>query len=163
MKKILLFFVVGSLFLSCTSNTIYEKPKDLIPKDSMVLLLRDLYIAAAAKNVKNKNLERKISYAPFVYDKYKIDSARFQRSNFYYTSKIDLYRPMLDQILVTLEEDRAEFNAIKKVQDSIRNDSLKKARLKQKKIRDSLGTKLTPKLEKTELKQKVDLKKVLNQ
>ena len=120
-------------------------------------------MAAAAKNVKNKNLERKISYAPFVYDKYKIDSARFQRSNFYYTSKIDLYRPMLDQILVTLEEDRAEFNAIKKVQDSIRNDSLKKARLKQKKIRDSLGTKLTPKLEKTELKQKVDLKKVLNQ
>ncbi len=129
----------------------------------MVLLLRDLYIAAAAKNVKNKNLERKISYAPFVYDKYKIDSSRFQRSNFYYTSKIDLYRPMLDEIVVSLEKDRAKFNAIKKVQDSIRNDSLKADRLERKRKRDSLGIKLEPKLEKTELKKKVNLKKVLDQ
>ena len=151
MKKILLFIVISSFFLSCTSNTIYDKPKDLIPKDSMVLLLQDLYIAAAAKNVKNKNLERKISYAPFVYDKYKIDSARFQRSNFYYTSKIDLYRPMLDNIIVKLEKDRDEFNAIKKVKDSVRNDSLKKARLAAKKKRDSLG----PKLTKVEMKQKL--------
>ena len=81
----------------------------------------------------------------------------------YPTSKIDLYRPMLDEIVVTLEEDRARFNAIKKVQDSIRNDSLKKARLIEKRKRDSLGTKLEPKLEKTELKKKVNLKKVLDQ
>jgi len=142
MKKILVIIFVGSLCLSCTSNTIYEKPKDLIPKDSMVLLLRDLYIAAAAKNVKNKNLERKISYAPFVFDKYKIDSSRFQRSNFYYTSKIDLYQPMLTEVLNSLEEDRSKYAALKKVKDSIRQDSLRRTRLAAKRKRDSLGLKL---------------------
>lgn len=149
--------------MSCTSNTIYEKPKDLIPKDSMIFLLRDLYIAAAAKNVKNKNLQSKIGYAPFVFDKYKIDSARFQRSNFYYTSKIDLYRPMLDKVLASLEDDRAEYVATKKARDSVRQDSLKKVRLKAKKIRDSIGSKLNPKIQEVELKQKVDLKKVKDQ
>lgn len=147
MKKILAVILLSTLFLSCTSNTIYEKPDDLISKDSMVILLRDMYIAVAAKNVKNKNLQRKISYAPFVFEKYGIDSARFQRSNFYYTSKIDLYEPMLNEVLNSLEEDRSEYTAIKKVRDSIRQDSLRKVRLEAKRKRDSIGYQLTPSTE----------------
>ena len=114
MKKILVVFVLVSLLYSCTSNTIYKKPKDLIPKDSMILLLKDLYIASSAKSIKNKNLQRKISYIPLVYNLYKIDSLRFNTSNIYYTSRVDDYQPMLDQVLVLLKKDQAFFTNIKK-------------------------------------------------
>ena len=90
MKKTLLFLVLIFL-VSCTSNTILKKPKDLIPKDSMVLLLTDLYIAKSASSEKNLNNERGINYTSFVYNKYKIDSTRFNSSNFYYTSKLEEY------------------------------------------------------------------------
>jgi len=90
MKKAVLFFVLTFLF-SCTSNTIYEKPKDLIPKDTMVLLLADLYIASSAYFEKNTNLERKVNYMPLIYNKYQIDSVRFLSSNHYYMTIIDEY------------------------------------------------------------------------
>lgn len=139
MKRGLLLILVFSLFLSCTGNTIYEKPKDLIPRDSMVLLLKDLYLAAAAKNVKNKNLQRRFSYAPLVYEKYQVDSARFHRSNFYYTSKIDLIEPMLNEVKISLEADRAIYAKQKKVRDSIIQDSLRTTRkMMAKRKKDSL-------------------------
>ena len=47
MKKILPL-LIGILLTSCTSNTILKKPVDLIPKDTMVLLLTDLFIAKSA-------------------------------------------------------------------------------------------------------------------
>ena len=59
------------LLASCTSNTIYKKPKDLIPKDSMVALLTDMYIASSAKNRKNKFLKKEKNYVVLVYEKYK--------------------------------------------------------------------------------------------
>lgn len=131
MKIKRVFFVVFScLILSCTSNTIYKKPKDLVAKDTMVLLLKDLYLAAAAKNVNNKQAQRRFSYVPLVYEKYKIDSARFQRSNLYYTSKIDIYAPMLEEVLNSLEGERKVFAQQKKVRDSLRQDSLKKNKSK---------------------------------
>ena len=121
------------LVLSCTSNTIYKKPEDLISEDSMVVLLRDLYLATSAKNFKNKNLQRKFSYIPLVYEKHKIDSNRFQRSNLYYTSKIDLYEPMLKKVLASHEKDRSLYAKQKKIKDSTRRDSLKKVRIKNRK------------------------------
>ncbi|MFD2566854.1 DUF4296 domain-containing protein [Pseudotenacibaculum haliotis] len=130
MKRIVLIILPLVTFLSCTSNTIYEKPKDLIPRDSMVILLRDLYVASSAKSIKNKNLQRRISYVPLVYQKYGIDSTRFKHSNLYYTSKIDLYEPMLKEIVESLEKERDIYSKIKKEQDSIRQDSLKKNRKK---------------------------------
>ena len=130
MKRIVLIILPLVTFLSCTSNTIYEEPKDLIPRDSMVMLLRDLYVASSAKSIKNKNLQRRISYVPLVYQKYGIDSTRFKQSNLYYTSKIDLYEPMLKEIIESLEKERDIYSKIKKERDSIRQDSLKKNRKK---------------------------------
>lgn len=128
MKRILSFLICISVLFSCTSNTIYEKPKDLIPRDTMVLLLKDLYLASAAKNIKNIQQRRRISYLPLVYNLYKIDSLRFQNSSLYYTSKIDEYQPMLQEALTLLENERTSISKIKKVHDSIRQDSIKKSR-----------------------------------
>ena len=133
MRTISMILGTFILVLSCTSNTIYKKPEDLISEDSMVVLLRDLYLATSAKNFKNKNLQRKFSYIPLVYEKHKIDSNRFQRSNLYYTSKIDLYEPMLKKVLTSLEKDRSIYAKQKKIKDSTRRDSLKKVRIKNRK------------------------------
>ena len=128
MKKFLAILFTLSLLASCTSNSIYEKPKDLISKDTMVILLKDLYLAAAAKNVKNKQLQRRLNYVPLIYEKYQIDSLRFQASNLYYTSKIDVYEPLLTEVLTLLEKEKTVYARQKKVRDSLRQDSIKKTR-----------------------------------
>jgi len=98
MKRLILLFSAFLFLSNCTSNTIYKKPTDLIPKDTMVILIQEMLIASASKNVKTINLQRKIDYFPFVYDRFKIDSTRFQKSSFYYISKIDTYTEILAQV-----------------------------------------------------------------
>ena len=102
MKKISYLFIFIFL-VSCTSNTIFEKPKDLIPRDTMSLLLQEMMIASSAKFIKNKSQQKNINYMPFVYEKFKIDSTRFYASNYYYISKIDLYLEILEDAKTNLE------------------------------------------------------------
>jgi hypothetical protein len=116
MKKILLFLIVIFL-VSCTSNTILEKPKDLIPKDTMVLLLTDLFIAKSAFIEKNTLNERKVNYMPLVYNQYKIDSSRFSTSNFYYTSKLEEYELIYKKVKEGLEKKKLE------IEESIRKNA----------------------------------------
>lgn len=100
------FFYIFILLLivSCTtSNTVYERPKDLIPKDSMIALLTDMYIASSVNNVKNKFLEREKNYVFLVYKKYQIDSTRFSKSNIYYMSKIEDYGLLLEAVKFNLD------------------------------------------------------------
>jgi hypothetical protein len=137
MKK-LSFLLLFIFLVSCTSNTIFEKPKDLIPRDTMSLLMQDMMIASSAKFVKNINNQKKVTYMAFVYDKYKIDSLRFQNSNYYYTSKIDLYEEIINDAKVQLEKKKDFYSNIKTTQDSIRNDSIKK--IKRKKKLDTIDT-----------------------
>ncbi|QOD59929.1 DUF4296 domain-containing protein [Polaribacter haliotis] len=144
MKKLTALFILAFL-VSCTSNTIFEKPKDLIPQDTMSLLLQDMMIAGSAKFITNTNKEKNINYMPFVYDKFKIDSTRFMSSNFYYMSRIDLYQKMLEEAKGNLEKRSAFFKKQKTALDSIRKDSIDTALKLQIKldslkiINDSLG------------------------
>jgi hypothetical protein len=124
MKKISYVFLFVILS-SCTSNTIFEKPKDLIPKDTMSLLIQEMMIANSAKNIKNINLEKKINYMPFVYDTFKIDSVRFQNSNFYYVTKIDLYQEIFTDAKEKLEKRKEKLIILKNRMDSIKKDSIK--------------------------------------
>lgn len=118
MKKFLYIFVF-TLLASCTSNTIFKKPDNLIPKDTMSLLIQEMMIASTAKNRKNINLEMDINYMSFVYDKYRIDSVRFQESNFYYVSKIDLYQEIFIDAIAQLEKQKEELTAINRKKDSL--------------------------------------------
>ncbi|GGG92765.1 hypothetical protein GCM10011416_07190 [Polaribacter pacificus] len=126
MKKIFLLF--GLVFLlSCTSNTIYKKPKDLIPKDSMALLLTDLYIASSAYYEKNLDLAKNINYMPLLYQKYGIDSTRYKASNLYYVSIIDEYDEMIKLVNSNLmSRKKALEEAQKALTDSLTNSTLKK-------------------------------------
>lgn len=126
MKKISVISVLFLIIVGCTSKTIYSKPNDLIPKDSMSLLLKDLFLANAAKNIKNVRLQRRINYHPLVYEKFKIDSSRFETSNFYYISRIDDYEDILEKVILSIEADQKIYIEKKKIKDSIFKDSIKK-------------------------------------
>ena len=133
MKNRITSLMLIILFASCKSNTIYDEPLDLIPKDSMMMLLKDLYLATAAKSIKNSRQQKKVSYTTLVYNKYNIDSLRFNSSNLYYTSKIDVYEPMLNEISALLKKEQEFFTEAKKIKDSLYTDSLLNNSIKIKK------------------------------
>lgn len=91
-------------------------------------------IANSSKFLKNKNLQKNINYMPFVYDRFKIDSIRFQTSNYYYMSKIDLYQEIFKDAKLSLEEQRKFYDNIKTRKDSLRKDSIKKLNSKKRKL-----------------------------
>lgn len=131
MNKLIYFLLICVAIISCTSNTILEKPKNLIPEDEMVDLLTDILIADGADNIKNTNLQRNINYFPLVFEKYKIDTIRFKESNYYYTSKIDEYNEILEQVNQRLKALKEKYDTESKHVDSIKNakkDSLKNSK-----------------------------------
>ena len=142
MKRLIFLFFAFIFLYNCTSNTIYKKPTDLIPKDSMVILIQQMLIASSSKNVKTINLQRKIDYFPFVYDRFKIDSTRFQKSSFYYTSKIDAYNEILAKVKKGLEIEKEKYTVLKKRQDSINRDSVSKLKVKKPIKKDALKNRL---------------------
>ena len=133
MKKSLLIFLFISI-ISCTSNTIFKKPDDLIPKEEMVDLLTDIYLTAASKPYRNKLGERNIDYTFLVYEKYGIDSARFKASNHYYSTKIDEYEKIYLEVEKNLKTLNTKYKTIRKIKDSIKKDSLKRVRF----VKDSV-------------------------
>ncbi len=99
----------------------------------MSLLIQEMNIASSSKYIKNKNLEKKINYMPLVYDRFHIDSIRFQTSNLYYMTKIDLYQEILTDAKTSLEKQKNYFDGIKKRKDSLRKDSISKNKVLQRK------------------------------
>ena len=130
-KKILLILIVG-IICACTSNTIMKKPDDLIPKDQMIDLLTDMYTAVSAENIKNINEKRKINYFQLVWDKYHIDSSQFNRSSFYYSSKIDEYDKIYEEVLNRLNEMETIIK-LQSAEEEVVRDSLKKEEAQKRK------------------------------
>ncbi len=118
-RNTIIILLTSVFVFACTSNTIYKKPADLIPKKQMVNLLTDMYLANAATNVKTKKLERNLDYMPLVYEKYGIDSLRFQTSNVYYMSRIDDYEAIYKKVEARLQYMLDTTHAAKKLKDSL--------------------------------------------
>lgn len=118
MKQLIYIFLISLFAASCTSKTIYKKPDNLIGKEKMIDIWTDIYVARGARTVQTKDLRKNINYLPLVFEKYKIDSAQLSESNFYYTSKIDEYQKMFEEVKKRLE-DRMEVYQPKSEMDSI--------------------------------------------
>ena len=121
MKQFIYIFLISIFTFSCTSNTIYKKPENLIPRDQMVDILVDMQIALGAKAIENIEGNKNIEYMPIVYEKYKIDSARFAESNFYYMTNIDEFNKVLRKAKNKIETMKKEYETIRNTQDSIIN------------------------------------------
>lgn len=103
----------------------------MIPKEQMVDLWVDILIANGADNVKNIHAHRKINYVRFIYEKYKIDSTRFMNSNVYYTSRIEEYEKMFEEVSEKLKNIKEAYAPIseEEIESPILNrDSIRKAR-----------------------------------
>lgn len=114
--------------MNCTSNTIIEKPDNLIPKDQMVNLLTDMFLASGGQHIKNIHQKRNVNYFPLIYNKYQIDSVQFKASNHYYISKIDDYDEIIKKVDTRLRKLRKQYEEERKVQDSLnlaKKDSIK--------------------------------------
>jgi len=118
--KIVVYIFGFLLLVSCTSNTILEKPKNLISKDKMADILTDLFLATGAKSVKNTHGKRQINYMDLVYEKYQIDSTQYKESNFYYTSLIDVNGEILTIVEKRLNKIKDSLNTLEQAMDSIK-------------------------------------------
>ena len=136
MHKFFYILFISLFLINCTSNTIIKKPDNLIPKEKMVDLLSDMLLASGGQHIKNTQLQRDVNYFSIVFEKYNIDSTEFKESNFYYTSRIDDYEDILNQVSERLIKMRAEINKEIEIQDSINDlESIeKKLQDKAKKI-----------------------------
>ncbi len=123
MKKIILFLLL--IFVSCTSNTIYKKPKNLIPKDTMKALLKDMYIASSTQYIVSIQRDKEEDYMPLIYEKYKIDTTRFENSNTYYTSRVEEYNEMIREIKNQLDLELKAVEKEIKIKDSISQAKIK--------------------------------------
>ena len=135
MKKITIL-LLSVFVLSCTSNTIFEKPENLIPKDSMIDLLVDMQLAVGARSGKNLDEKYGLDYMPLVYEKYNIDSARFAESSFYYSTDIDHYTKILKTVKARLKKMNDENEQIVQELDSVKK--AKKPKLKKKVFRTAV-------------------------
>lgn len=129
-----LYAIVIILFLiGCQENKVnYNKPADLIPKEEMINLIYDMHLAVAASNMKDISLEKR-NYMSLVYEKYNVDSTRFANSNLYYTSRIQEYEEMFEEVerrldtvtkFYTVKVDSVEATKIKEKEAKNKRDSI---------------------------------------
>lgn len=119
------YIVLLIIFISCESKTNYKKPDNLIPREQMIDLLVDMHIAIGSLDVKNKNNNRAVNYMVLVYDKYKIDSARFAESNFYYTSNIVEYENIFKEVKIQLKKIQDQYQSNKDSMETRARDSIR--------------------------------------
>ena len=144
MKRGLVLLIIV-LTIGCTSNTIRKAPEGTIPRDSMVLLLTDLYIATGAKNQRTKDFKKLGDVTYLVYNKYKIDTTRLALSNDFYTANPEEYTLLLKDVKKNLDSIKEVFIKLKKEEDSIskgKNKSIDSVKFKNFKKENKLEKKL---------------------
>lgn len=127
-KQFLIVLSVIFLVISCGIGG-PKKPKNLIPKETMVNILIDAKLMGSATHVyKQKMLEHGINLDTYVFEKYGIDSLQFASSNAYYAYNIKEYEEIYDIMTDSLERLKTvlddqklkeEKEQLKKTTDSI--------------------------------------------
>lgn len=143
--KALYAFILILLLLGCEENVNYKAPKDLISKSEMTDLLYDMHLVVGTSNVQNIYLEKNRNYMSLIYEKYGIDSIQFAESNMYYTSQIQEYEEIFEEVerrmKVLKEHYEAKMDSIMGVEMTERKakerqDSIMKAQMKNQKIQN---------------------------
>lgn len=141
MRRIVCFILI--VFLASCGEQLMEKPKDLIPKDQMVAILKDLAVINAAKNT-NVSILKKHNIEPteYIFKKYNIDSARFVKSDTYYASLPSKYEAIYKEVEANLEKEKKVLQEANKITDSLKAIEMEKRRAlkkkESKKVKDSL-------------------------
>ena len=119
MRHILLFATV-ILFISCGEKLI-EQPENLIARDKMVLIVKDMTIIHAAKSTNiGKLKDNGIDPTAYVFHKYKVDSAQFVASDRYYASVPLAYESIYKEVESLLDQEKEVLKDLKKINDSLK-------------------------------------------
>src|SRR5699024_1859021 len=99
MRKLLVIIVLSITTFSCQHIEKPEKPENLIAKETFVDILVDTYLSNAARNKSYQEIEsQNVRLEKFIYQKYAIDSLQFVKSNAYYSSDLDGYMEILEEV-----------------------------------------------------------------
>lgn len=131
MRKVAALLVFVSVLFSCQDIEKTPKPENLIPEEKMVKVLTDISLLHGARTFNRKLMEEKgISPYEYLWEKYRIDSSQFRKSNDYYAENYKQYQRIYDSVKSRLEILQLEYDKIRereeRRQDSIRElDTLK--------------------------------------
>lgn len=109
MKNLLLLF--ACILMSCGKSSV-EKPDNLIPEEQMIEIYYDLALLEAIKTQRPLMLQQaNIEPTVYIYKKYKIDSIQFAQSNRYYSSDMEEYKQMHQEVARRIEENKKQLDA----------------------------------------------------
>lgn len=114
MRRIYLFTAL--LTFSCTTElqTVSE-PKNIIPKDTFVMLLKDLTVLESHIQTKYPTIQQSYKTvnksSKLIFDKYNIDTARFNSSMTYYVSKQKVMVEIQSQIIDSVNRELTELSS----------------------------------------------------
>jgi hypothetical protein len=105
-RNIVLFLVIGNL-VSCQSQPFeLEEPNDLVPRDTMIMVLKDLSLIEAhlqTEYVQLSNYYRSLKLSgDAILQKYHLSTSRVEESLVYYGSNHTEMQEMYTEILDTL-------------------------------------------------------------
>jgi hypothetical protein len=131
------FITLTIFLLSCTNNSLIEKPsqpKYLISKEKMVDIIYDMTLISVAKGVNKKILENNgIIPEQYIFNKHSIDSTIFAQSNEYYSFDLKIYQSIYDAVKIKLEYNKRITNdsldIMKKLSAELSKKLIKKSKL----------------------------------
>lgn len=109
---LLLSFLI--LITACSKPEV-KVPADIIPRDSMIVVLADIHLIEATIQLKglgrNDTLKAE-AYGRYryVFNKHKISSTQFRKSLEYYRSEPEYFHTMYNEVITRLSVEQAKSN-----------------------------------------------------
>jgi len=134
--KNFLFFLAFILVFNCSEKQIV--PKNIISVEKMSEIIYDMTLISVSKGVNRKILENN-GFKPtsYILKKYEIDTIDFIASNKYYSSNLDMYLSIYQNVLNKLEKNKQI------ISDSLKRENDKSIKLRERKSEKQKTDKLT--------------------
>ena len=111
------YFLIIALFIfGCTTELkTAREPQNLIPRDTFIMLLKDLTVLESHIQLKYPTIQQSYKTinksSAIVFKKYNIDTARFNNSMTYYISKQKDMIAIQSQIIDSVNRELTELNS----------------------------------------------------
>ena len=127
MKKVILIFLL-ILIAACDKDFRAPKPGTLIKQQKMEDILFDIKLLSASKSKSYKILkDNNVVVAPFIFDKYAIDSITLSQNIAYYaTHSFEMAKEIEQNIGIRLKKELNDIATNSNKQDSLRLSSKQK-------------------------------------
>lgn len=108
------YIFIGFLlvFIACKNNNRTDAPENLIPRDQMVEVLRDMHLIEASIKLNNERKNNKEEYTYYYYqylfDKYHITEEDFDISLLYYQENIESFDTIYADVISELSRLQGE-------------------------------------------------------